>query len=421
MRIAFFGNFGALNLGNECTLAAAIVNLRARLPQAELLVVCRGPADAAARHGITALPMNAASRPEGEGARSAFKPLRAVRLLAREAAAWLQALRHAWSFDALLITGSGILSDEDEGLLGLPYELFKWSLVTRLCGRKLFFVSVGAESISQPLPRKLLKGALWLANYRCYRDTHSAQLLQGIGFNTQGDAVRPDLAFSLPQLASQSVAATPSKQPGRATRFAIGVFNYRGRGQAGGAAAEAYGRYLDGICTLVVRLLEQGSCVRVIIGDYAYDDAVRADVRSELERRGVLLDGGTFADEPTDSFEQLLDQLAAVDFVVASRYHNVLLGLALGKPCVSLSYEGKHEALMRSMGLGDDYCQSINDFDIQRLGEQIERLTRNAEALRPVMARQTAANRTSLQEQYDLIARRINGPGRGGDSRRANG
>jgi polysaccharide pyruvyl transferase WcaK-like protein len=405
MRIAFWGNFGALNFGNECTLAAAVGNMRARLPQAELIVICRDPADAASRHGIAALSMSRPSDPAG--GRRASKPVRALRLLGREAAAWMRALRHASSIDALLITGSGILSDEDEGLLGLPYELFKWSLVTRLCGGKLFYVSVGAESISQPLSRALLKAALWLANYRCYRDTHSAQRLQRIGFNTDNDVVRPDLAFSLPQLAAAS-AVGPATEPLRhpSARFAIGLFNYRGRGQANDADAVAYRRYLDQICSLVASLLAGGHHVRIVIGDFAFDEAVRVDVRSELERRGLNLDNSSFADEPAASFEQLLDQLATVDFVVASRYHNVLLGLALGKPVVSLSYEGKHEALMCTMGFSD-YCQSINDLDLQRLIGQIEQLKRNADALRAVIVERVAANRVSLKEQYDLIVSRI--------------
>src|ERR1700733_124077 len=58
MRIAFWGNFGALNLGNECTLAAAVGNIRARLPDAKLVAICRDPEDAGRRHGIAALPMS---------------------------------------------------------------------------------------------------------------------------------------------------------------------------------------------------------------------------------------------------------------------------------------------------------------------------------------------------------------------------
>ena len=168
MRIAFWGNFGALNLGNECTLAAAVANFRARLSDAEMLAICRGPEDVAARHGIGGTAISARAGPTG--ARRYPKPVRLLRLAWLEAAEWLRAFRYAASIDALLITGSGILSDEDEGILGLPYELLKWSLVIKLRGKKLCYVSVGAESISRPASRRLIRWALGLADYRSYRE-----------------------------------------------------------------------------------------------------------------------------------------------------------------------------------------------------------------------------------------------------------
>ena len=177
MRIAFWGNFGALNLGNECTLAAAIYNIRARLPQAELLAICREPADTVVRHGIGAIRMSQPREPY-EGLRRP-SPLRTLASLGREAGAWMRAFNEAGRIDALLVTGSGILSDEGEGTLGLPYELFKWSLVTKLRGKKLFFVSVGAESLTRRVPQALVKGALRLADYRSYRDSHSVRVMQG--------------------------------------------------------------------------------------------------------------------------------------------------------------------------------------------------------------------------------------------------
>lgn len=73
------------------------------------------------------------------------------------------------------------------------------------------------------------------------------------------------------------------------------------------------------------------------------------------------------------SFGQLVEQFSTVDFVSASRYHNVGLGLLLGKPVVSLSFEAKHDALMSDVGLGE-YCLSLDDFSLERLLEQFQRL-----------------------------------------------
>ncbi len=410
MRIAFWGNFGALNLGNECTLAAAVGNIRSRLPDAELVAICRDPEDTEKRHGIAAIPIR--ERGPSAKARRLPKLVRLMHLVGREAADWVRAFGQMSTIDAMLITGSGILSDERESTFGLPYVLFKWSLVTKLRGRQLLYVSVGAESITRPLSRAFVKGALKLADYRCYRDAHSAKLLQGIGLNTARDVVRPDLAFSLPRSVATNQGAATS-EPGnlRPRRVAVGVFNYRERGQANGADAAAYHAYLDGICSLIEWLLAREYQVCVVHGDFKYDDAVRQDVRTELARRGLDLTGPSFIDESSTSFEQLMDQISAVDFVIASRYHNVILGLLLGKPVVSLSYEGKHEALMRAVGLAD-YCQSIDDFDVQRLVEKFQRLEKNANSLRAGIVEGVAAFRASLEEQYDLIVRRLCAPGR---------
>jgi polysaccharide pyruvyl transferase WcaK-like protein len=406
MRIAFWGNFGALNLGNECTLAAAIYNIRARLPQAELLAICREPADTVVRHGIGAIRMSQPREPY-EGLRRP-SPLRTLASLGREAGAWMRAFNEAGRIDALLVTGSGILSDEGEGTLGLPYELFKWSLVTKLRRKKLFFVSVGAESLTRRVPQALVKGALRLADYRSYRDSHSVRVMQGVGFRTEHDVVRPDLAFSLPRPAGGAGLARAAWDGTRQRRVAVGLFNYRGRGLANPADAAAYQLYLDRMCSLVLWLLARGDAVRVVLGDFAYDEDVRLDVRAELVRRDLDLTNLAFNDAPAESFEQLVEQLASVDFVIASRYHNVVLGLLLAKPVVSLSYEPKHNALMRDMGLGE-YCQSLDDFSLDRLKEQLLRLEANATALSAVIAERTATNRARLAEQYDQIVRTVCG------------
>ena len=41
-----------------------------------------------------------------------------------------------------------------------------------------------------------------------------------------------------------------------------------------------------------------------------------------------------------------MQQIAEVEVVVASRFHNVLLALLLGKPVVSIAYNQKNDALM---------------------------------------------------------------------------
>ena len=206
MRIAYWGNFGALNLGNECVLAATMSNMRARLPQAEMVVICREPGDITQRHGIEAVPI---SRHTSKPSKGYPKPLRLLGLALLETAEWLRAFRYVGKLDALLVTGCGVLSDKNEGSLGLPYELFKWSAVAKLRGVKLGYISVGAEMIALSVSGRFLRWALGMADYRSYRDQNSAALLALCGVPIERDTVRPDLAFSLPLPAMVAVAGRP--------------------------------------------------------------------------------------------------------------------------------------------------------------------------------------------------------------------
>src|SRR5215831_19515871 len=61
-RISFYGNFGAGNLGNECTLQAVIEQTLRRRPDAQLLCFCTNPQDVRARHNIAALPSQAVDK-----------------------------------------------------------------------------------------------------------------------------------------------------------------------------------------------------------------------------------------------------------------------------------------------------------------------------------------------------------------------
>ncbi len=392
-RIGFWGNFGTRNLGNECTLRAIVHHARARRPDAQLACFCSEPEDAERRHGIPSFPL---SRTRGPAAGGPL-PLRLARRLRSELRGWRDALAQARRTDLLVMTGTGMLTDDGEGALGLPYDLFRWAVAARLFGCRLAFASVGVESIRSPLARFFVRAALRLADFRSYRDPQSRERLRRAGFFSERDAVLPDLAFSLPEAAIRREAAGA-----RRPTVAVGLYDYRGRGRAGAADAAAYRDYLDKMCELVLRLRRQGRAVRVIIGDNAYDEPVLDDFRRALAERGVDRERDGIEDRPAASFEELLDQLAGVDLVVASRFHNVLLGLLLGKPVVSISYNPKNDALMEEMGLGA-YCQAIESFDVDRALSQVARLEGEAARLLPAVAGRAARYRAELEVLYDGV------------------
>jgi polysaccharide pyruvyl transferase WcaK-like protein len=322
--------------------------------------------------------------------------------LFREAAAFLSALRVVGHADAIVVTGTGVLADDGRGALGFPYQLFKWALAARLRSRRFLLISVGVEPITHPLARFLVRGALRLAQSCSVRDGHSVEMMRSMGLYRHDVAIYPDLAFSLPREVLSPTASAGARGP----VVAVGLFNYSDSGRDGPESAARYADYIRKICDLVVWLREQRYSVRIVIGDLAFDRDVHADVRAALQAHGVEQHAGGYADDLAGSFEEVVQQLAGVDYVIASRFHNVLLSLLLGKPVVSLSYEAKNEALMRQMGLGD-YCQTLDGLDPERLKAQFQELVRNAPGLRLAIRANAEINRRALENQYDAILRNV--------------
>ena len=82
---------------------------------------------------------------------------------------------------------------------------------------KLLFVSVGAGPIYSRAGRFFVKAALFLADFRSYRDASTLEYLRGIGFRVGDDPIRPDLAFSLPE------TSAPQQHEGENGRLVVGL------------------------------------------------------------------------------------------------------------------------------------------------------------------------------------------------------
>src|SRR5713226_1232195 len=183
-RLCLLGVFGKQNLGNECTLQAIINNVQKYLPGAELNCVCTVPEDISARHNIPAFPMSGRYlKGSNLGVRSEpcnilMRFLRRVLVrMPEELFRTINAFKILRGTQVLLVPGTGFLTDANTGSFGWPYEIFKWSLVAKLCGCKLLYVSVGAGPISRPLSRWFIRSALSLADFRSYRDKSTKRYL----------------------------------------------------------------------------------------------------------------------------------------------------------------------------------------------------------------------------------------------------
>jgi polysaccharide pyruvyl transferase WcaK-like protein len=315
-----------------------------------------------------------------------------------EVRGWFTAYRILKGTTALIVAGTGVLTDHGESALGFPYEIFKWTRLAQLRGVKVRFVAVGAGPIHGPLGRFFIGQALKVADYRSFRDAVSRSRLELAGMDTRDDPVVPDLAFSLP---ASLFRVTPGPAADRPV-IGVGVFDYYGPRPDRQDGAAFYAAYVEKMADFIAWLLREGYPVRILIGDLSYDLKVRAAILARLERRGVADRRGELIKEDIRSVADLLSQLAATALVVSPRYHNLLLGIMLGKPVLSISYDPKNDALLEGVGLGE-YRQPIDSFDVDLLQAQLLKLERNAPQLRHRIREQAANYRRLWEREYAFV------------------
>jgi len=408
-RISLFGNFGSLNIGNECTLQAIIHNIRRHLPTADINCICTFPNDVEARHSISALPMSrraGVSSDEGSGESNERFIRRFSRILFKripeEFMEWGRARRVLKGRDMLIMTGTGMLGDSGNLFLGMPYEIFKWVIAAKSRRVRVLFVSVGVEHVHQRLTRWFIKLSLALADYISFRDVRSQRLIEDAG-SYKTSLVYPDLAFSLPRIITRESAHRDREY----LIVGVGLFDYCGRGLGSESDALKYRAYIERMSRLISALSSRGHHVRILIGDIQFDNPVREDLRRSLRSMNFVYDQRGIYDDPINNVSDLFSQIASTDLVIATRFHNVLFSILLDKPVISVSYNPKNDALMSEMGLAE-YCFRVNDFHVQEIMKKFDRLQREIVQIKPGMMKKVEAYRNDLDRQYELILERPN-------------
>ena len=389
-RIGLFGLLGSGNVGNDASMESVLGFLRTDHPDAVVDAMCMGSDQVRARYGIDAIPLlwyqKYDSRVSGVVA-SALKVM-GKGTDAFRTASWVR--RH----DVVIVPGMGIL----EASLplrpwGVPYAMFLLCASGRLFGTKVALVSVGANIINQRATRSLFNSAARLAYYRSYRDEQSREAMRQRGLDTSRDPVYPDLVFGVP---------VPPYTPGDPETVGVGLMAYYGNNDDRNRADEIYASYVRNVETFILWLLDNGRKIRLFSGDEVDAGTVR-QVLAQLRAARPDLEPSWITAESASSFEELTRAMAPVGTVVATRFHNVMCALRLGKPTISIGYARKNVALMADMGLPEFY-QYADSLDVEKLKRQFTELEDNAAQLRQVIAESNAKNARLLADQFAAIS-----------------
>ena len=397
-----YGLFGQRNWGNEGSLIAALVNLKLFSGDLdiEVVCVCSNPDDVTEKYGITSFPIKCPPVRHLR-TRNSFinKMVRRVFLrIPSEISHWLKGMKLLLGSNIMIAPGTGLLNDYASGAFGRPYDILIWSVLAKLCWCKLYFVSVGAGPIKSRISGLFIKLSMRMADYRSFRDEHSKNYVCNLGFYSKSDRIFPDLAFSLPD----SMFDIEKKNANDVKIVGVGLKDYYGEEGMRDEGYGIYSDYLQKMGDFITWLIENKYTVRLLVGDSLYDEPVRNDLMEVMKNRGIQNIQEAVLFDPVTKVEELIDQISTVDIVISPRFHNIIYGIMLSKPVISLSYHRKFVPLMKDLGLSE-YCQDLDHLDIGVLKDQFRRSIKNLELIILNLEKKREQYRQNAEEQYSLI------------------
>jgi polysaccharide pyruvyl transferase WcaK-like protein len=386
--VALFGYLGSGNLGNDATFETLLGWLSSTYPEVEVRCITIAPEEVTARYGVPAVPL--AWRSSGPGCSRVAETLRKVLGRVLDVP---RSFALAGSVDAIIVPGMGVL----EATLGvhpwgMPFWLFVTAAASRLRGRSFLLLDVGAEYAANPLTRWLNIATIGLATHVSYRDEASAAAMARAGAR-EPEAIAPDLVFAYPA----STQANP--EPGR---LVVGVMAFYGRGDDPVRGAEVRHRYVVTMAHSLAQIAEAGDHVVIVSGDRVDIDVAHELRAAVLEARSDL-SGDAVVVREFATFNELTEEMRRAEVVIPSRFHNLICALRLARPTVSAGYARKNHELMLALGL-DEYSQTMEHLDGDRLVAQIRAARSNAETLTATIRRGTFEYAAEVRSLLESVA-----------------
>lgn len=420
--LGLMGPFGFGNLGDAAIQQAMLQNIRKYFPKAHVLGFSLNPEDTEKRHSIKSFPIGRMAKQgwlkPSDNAPYLLKlntfrnqisksQYRLVRLAGKlflsfplEFMSIADAAKKMRTLDCFIISGGGQLDDYWGGPFYHPYTLLVWSLLAKLTRTRLLIISVGAGPVDHFLSGWFIRGALSLADYRSYRDQYSKDFINKVGFK-RNDPVYPDLAFSLeiePYLerASNFVSERSFPLVGVSPMPYFDPRVWPERNQ------QVYNNYLSKLADFVVWLVETEHNVLLFPSEAVNDKIVINDLRELLSQKGISRTDPRIFEPFVETVDDLLEQLAMTDAIVASRFHGVLLGQLLNKPVLALSYHKKIDTLMNNTGQ-TKYCMPIDSFKVAELTKRFLDLKNNSETIKSTLLQKICEFQKALTKQYQYL------------------
>jgi polysaccharide pyruvyl transferase WcaK-like protein len=301
------------------------------------------------------------------------------------------------SLDCLIIAGGGQLCELWRGPWSHPYNVFKFSVLTKLANRKLLFVNVGAGPLESNLSKVFARCSVRLADYASFRDVESQSLVRQLGVKRQS-YVFPDSAYAL-DISEYGTRDTAGSSTPLVGLNPIGFCDPRIWPKKD---ADAYSRYLDNLAAFSLWLLNLNYRLRIFSAEASVDVYALEDLKGRLRNNLSVAEINKMWVQPSENVKDVLAEMSGCGFVVTSKFHGVVFSHLLTKPVIALSYHRKIDDLMRTVGHGQ-YCLSIESFDCECLSGAFTTLVEDAQELKSKFRQATGSYFKALKSQFDEL------------------
>jgi len=417
MKIGLLDHMGYGNLGDAATQEALITNIKQRVPDANIVGFSLNPDDTRQRHNILCYSINwwhpglrTSCRAGADGEtlrsrlRSILKKIPGFAAMAKRALYWFREVVHLRrsfkvlrSLDSLIIAGGGQLGELWHGPWSHPYNIFKFSVLTKLANRKLLFLNVGAGPLDSILSRMFVRYSVCLADYVSFRDAASQTLVHGLGVKRETH-VFPDSVYALDisDYETGNVVRTPKRLVGLNP---IGFCDPRIWPKKD---VHAYSRYLDNLAAFSLWLVSRNYGLRIFSGEASVDVYALEDLQERLLKSLSSADISEICVPPSESVKTLVAEMSGFDFVVTSKFHGIVFSHLLAKPVIALSYHNKIDDLMRTVG-HSHHCLNIESFDDECLIKTFTSLVEDAQELKARFRLTAGSYSDALKAQFDKL------------------
>jgi polysaccharide pyruvyl transferase CsaB len=358
LRIGISGSYGGMNLGDEAILEGILGRLRATLPEAEVVVFSRNPADTLARHHVQrAIPVRS--------------------LTMRESAQEMRGL------DLFILGGGGILYDRD------AETYLREVFIAHELGIPVMIYAISAGPLTTSSARYAVRTALNPAAVVTVRDRAGHRLLEDVGV-TREIEVTADPALLLEP---QELSVERLHAEGVDLDHPLVGFSVREPGPAApDIDPDDYYALLANAADFVAERYDaEVLFVPMEKSDVQHSHAVVSHMqnaeRAEILRRDY-------------SPRQILDLMGRFDLAVGMRLHFMIFAALRGTPFAALPYASKVTGLLSDLGMETPPLGSV---DVGQLIARVDHSWDTRGEIRAKIADHIAALKQRALRNNDLL------------------